>query len=112
MKAIVLQLASFLSGALNGLISTGGGIIGLPILKHELGDQNKANCAVVAFILPFSLVSAVLYGENFDVKFLPVMAGSVLGGICGGMLVKKISAGFLKIMFAVIAIYSGVRCFI
>ena len=103
-------LASYVAGLVNGILGSGGGIIALPMLYRVLDNEKNAHNNVCFFILPMSIVSAAICRNSvtFNV-ILPVCIGAFLGGIAGVFLSKKISVNYLKIIFAFVIIYTGVR---
>lgn len=107
MKKYVLAI---ISGIINGMFGTGGGIIALPMLYDILGDTKKAHQNVVLFILPLSIISAVIYKKNYDIKpTVFLCAGAFLGGIAGALISKKIKVKYLKIIFGIVILYIGVK---
>ena len=115
LRAVVLILFGFLSGAVNGLLGAGGGILVVYALNYALknsetdGRDIYANALCV--MLPISAVSCVRYAfagnvstEGFAVFAIPAIAG----GIVGGFLLSKLKTAFLKNLFASLVIWSGI----
>ena len=103
---------SVLVGLINGLLGAGGGMLAVPLLKKVGAEQKKAHATSIALILPLCLFSAVLYlaggkvAISDAVGYLP--AGAV-GAIIGAFLLSKINDVWLKRIFALFIIWSGVR---
>ncbi len=110
MNRILLHAAALAAGLTNGLLGTGGGIIALPLLYSALKDEKEAHASVVLFILPLSLLSAVIYRKDIEPNLLlPLCAGAALGGAAGAFLLKKAPVGIIKIIFGLIVLYTGIR---
>ena len=80
-----------LSGLINGLLGSGGGIIfvaGTTLIMRT--EQKKAQASAIPAMLAFSIISAVLYiirGTPIQTEILiPVVLGSAAGGIAGALL--------------------------
>lgn len=121
----VLFLAGLgaVAGFINGLLGTGGGIllvlafgraaeqggggraISLPIAKRDC----YANALCV--MLPISLFSALRYiaaGTINPATFSPFIPPSVLGGILGGILLDRLKVSFLRVLFSLLIVISGI----
>ena len=102
-----------LSGFLNGMFGSGGGLIAVPLLeKLSNAEPKKAHATSVSIILPLSVISAFLYLNHghLDIytalKYVPF---GILGAIIGGWLLKKFSNKILKKTFAVLLIFAAIR---
>lgn len=106
-------LVSIIAGFVNGVLGSGGGTVILPMLYKSFDDKKDAHRGVVLFVLPLSIVSVAVY-ENFAINNITIFVcfGAILGGIIGYILSKKINVKFLKIIFGLIIIFSGVRMII
>lgn len=103
-------LISVIAGFVNGVLGSGGGTVILPTLYKCFDDKKDAHRGVVLFVLPLSIISVAVY-ENFKINNITlfVCLGGIVGGIIGFFLSKKINVKFLKIIFGLIIIISGVR---
>lgn len=115
---ILIILAAFtglMSGFVNGLLGAGGGIItvwGLGrMLRGSAVERRDIFANALAVMLPISAVSAMNYslrgladGRELGILVLP----AVVGGICGALMLERISADWLKLIFSVMVIYSGI----
>ena len=111
-KNITVAFFGILIGVVNGLLGAGGGMLAVPLLKKCGLDQTQAHINAVAVILPVCVVSAVLYLYKGNVTFLdawPFIPSGILGSLLGTAIIKRISPLYLKRIFAVLMIYSGVR---
>lgn len=104
---------ALVSGLINGMFGTGGGTVALPMLYGVLNDEKKAHQSVALFILPLSIISAVIYGNNQESAGLGFVAsGAFFGGLAGALLSKKFKVKYLKIIFGVVILYIGVKTFL
>mgnify|MGYP002682811667 CR=1 FL=1 len=114
-KSILLATAGLVSGLVNGLLGAGGGIIAVYALDGLLGGQLKdrrdAFSNALAVMLPLSVVSAAEYslrgagpGEKLGILVIP----AVLGGLLGGILLYRIKARWLRLLFSAVVVWSGV----
>ena len=84
---LLFVLLSFLGGALNGFLGTGGGILILFMLNRLTKNERKDNFVTCALsIIPISLVGSFAYFRAGSVDFstlqtayLPAIAGGILG---------------------------------
>ena len=99
-------------GIVNGLFGAGGGMLAVPFLKKAGLEQKEAHANAVAVILPITLLSAILYLVKGSVKFseawIYIPAG-LIGSVLGTLILKKISAKWLKKIFSAFMIYAGIR---
>ena len=66
----------------------------------------------IAIILPLSLISLIVYWLNGNLPLtqsLPFFVPALLGSAAGAVLLKKIPVQLLKLIFAGLILYSGVR---
>lgn len=99
-------------GFINGFLGSGGGMLAVPILQKEKKlSEKQAHATAIAVMLPFSLISAVIYSFNFELDWVivGVLAGSVtIGGVVGCFCLKKMNNKVIKIIFAVVLAVAGV----
>ena len=99
------------AGLANGLFGGGGGMVVIPLLSGVLPAKTLyATC--VALIFPVCAVSAGVYLFSGGVALgeaLPYLAGGLVGGWIGGKLYGKVSARWLKWLFAAFLFYAGVK---
>ena len=112
-KNILLILLGGAIGAVNGLFGGGGGMIVVPLLALLLKENPKVcHATAIAIILPVSVVSALVYifNKSIDWKLcLFVTLGVVIGGIVGAELLVKLRANWIKKLFAIVMLLSGIK---
>lgn len=112
MKKIVNPLLGILTGIVNILIGSCGGIVAVEALKLRGTDQTKSHATAIAIILPLTLISTAGYLIKGQVKLsdsyvflIPGLVGSVIGSI----LLPKIPKKVLSKVFSIFIIYAGIR---
>ena len=108
-----LRLSGAAAGLVNGLFGGGGGMALLPLLSRWCGVEEKTAFATcVAVIFPLCILSAAIFllRTDFDLSAaLPYLAGGLAGGWLGGRWMGRISAVWLRRIFAAFLLYGGVR---
>ena len=85
--AFLFALLSFLGGALNGFLGTGGGILILLTLNKLTKNEKRDNFVTCALaVIPISLIGSLAYFRvgSVDIStlsrsYLPAIIGGVLG---------------------------------
>ncbi len=101
-----------LVGVINILLGAGGGILAVPILKKSGLTQKQAQANAVAVILPLTIISFIIYIKKEYVNFfdsLWIIPFSVLGGLLGTFIFRKLSSAVLKKAFGAFMIWAGIR---
>jgi hypothetical protein len=102
-----------LVGFLNGLFGAGGGALLIPALtRFGKLKTHKAHATALAVMLPLSVLSAVFYTLGVQVDWQAVLwvsAGGVVGGLVGARLLKRLSAHWLRKLFAVFVAAAAIR---
>ena len=114
--AITLGGLALLSGIFNGLIGAGGGIIlslGLTSLAGEhLGEKKNVYFNSQAAMIPVSIISYLLYAKSGSTSQIPLqnmLFPAFIGGIAGGIASSYINSKYIRIIFAAIVVFSGIR---
>ena len=106
-------LCGVFGGFVNGFFGGGGGMIVVPTLRSSCGlEEKKAHATAIAVILPITLISGFLsfYGFAEGGEFLlPVTVGSVIGGLIGGLFLKKMKSETINVVFAAVMAAAGIR---
>ena len=120
---LFLALLGSLAGFINGLLGTGGGI--LLVLLFSLSAERAKHGKSISFpmarrdiyanalsvMLPVSIFSATQYARAgaLDLKaFSPMLLPSLLGGVLGGILLDRLKVSWLRVLFSVLILISGV----
>ena len=110
---LILSAGGLLSGLLNGLLGTGGGILAIPALRLAGYQQRYAQANASVFMLVMSVVSAAVLlfsGESINwASALPVAIGGIPGAAAGALLLNKLSNRVLQLIFSLLILASGIR---
>lgn len=109
-----LVAAGLAAGFVNGLLGAGGGIIlvrsARRLLPRGYGDTRDVFATALAVMLPVSAVSVAAYGLRLgagEFNFTPYILPAVLGGAGGAMLLARVDTRWLKLIFSLITVWSG-----
>ena len=118
MLILVLVLGAFGAGFINGLCGSSGGIL-LTYVFYAVyrGSERSAKDSMVsamAAILPISVFSLLTYknASLSPASVISVVIPSAAGGVIGAVIAHKIPAGSLRLLFAVLVIYAGIKMII
>lgn len=102
-----------ITGFINGIFGSGGGIIVVPALIFLLNiEDHKAHATAISIILPLSIISTIIYFLNGSIPFkiaIPISIGGVFGGFIGAKTLNKISPNMLRKIFGSVIIYTALR---
>lgn len=108
-----LVLLGLVTGIINGIFGSGGGMIIVPALVFFLGLKDyKAHATAISIILPISIISTIVYFINGTIPLkisLYVMAGGLVGSFIGAKVLKKIPNKILRKVFGCVIIYTAIR---
>lgn len=114
-KLTMLALGGLFGGLANGLLGAGGGIIMTLVLERIMSEEEMPRrdifANVIAATLPISVFSTVVYafrGELDTDRFGVFVVPAIVGGLVGAFLLSKISARWLKRIFGILVIWSGI----
>lgn len=114
--AITLGGLSLIAGIFNGLVGAGGGIVlslGLTSLAGEyLGERKNVYFNSQAAMIPVSIISYLLYARGGNTSPIPLqnmLFPAIAGGIAGGIASSYINSKYIRLIFAAIVVFSGVR---
>ncbi len=103
--------AGVVSGFLNGLFGSGGGVVAVMFLRNITGDEKKAHATATLMILAMSIVSFSLYAFYGHIDWqtgFKLMPGGIVGAILGTFLLKNMQNTKLKKLFGLVLAISGV----
>jgi uncharacterized membrane protein YfcA len=114
MSGVIKVLAGLCIGVVNVVLGAGGGMLTVPLYKKMGMEQKEAQINAVATILPITIISAIIYLINGNVKisdtYIYLIPG-LLGSILGTFVIRKTSNKFLTIFFSIFMIWAGMRLF-
>ena len=109
---VLFCLFSFVGGAVNGFLGTGGGIVFVIMLSSLTKNKSKDSFATTLLaIIVISLFGIFSYKDASMIDFkllLKIATFGAIGGLLGAFLVEKINAKILNTIFAILIIYSGI----
>ncbi len=111
-KKQIFRLGGIVTGFLNGLFGSGGGMIAVPILEYSGLDAKVAHATSIAVILPLTAISAGYYLFSGAVEVgdaLPYLLGGLPGCLVGSKLLGKLSTTFITRMFGLLILFAAVR---
>jgi uncharacterized membrane protein YfcA len=114
-KNFLLPIGGILVGLINGLFGAGGGMLAVPILRHSGLSQKQSHASAIMVILPLSLFSAVLYMKAGRLNIsdaYPYIPGGIIGALLGTWCLRKIPDLWLRRVFGLFMIYTGIRLFL
>lgn len=101
------------TGLINGVFGSGGGMIIVPALILFLGLKDyKAHATAISIILPLSIISTIIYLLNNTIPIkisLLVMIGGLIGSYIGAKILNKIPTTILRKIFGSVIIYTAIR---
>lgn len=113
-QSLLLAVSSLLAGLVNGLLGAGGGIILVAALGKVsaslTNDRRDVFANALAVMLPLSAISLISYAArgSVDISLItPLLIPAAAGGLCGALILDKINARWLKMIFGVIVVWSG-----
>ncbi|MCL2018464.1 MAG: sulfite exporter TauE/SafE family protein [Oscillospiraceae bacterium] len=105
-------LIGTLSGVLNGLFGSGGGVVAVPLLRLFGLEAKKSHATSVALIFFLSLMSVIAYSlkNNLEWKIaLGFIPWGIAGAVLGALLLKKVPNTLLRRIFGLVVLISAVR---
>lgn len=112
MKLWNFRLTSFLSGVINAVFGSGGGILCVTALKKENLSQKKAQATALAVTVLLSAFSTVYYLYNnffYISEALVYVPFGIPGALTGSYLLNKLPNNILQKIFAFFIIWAGLR---
>ncbi|MBM4284179.1 MAG: sulfite exporter TauE/SafE family protein [Deltaproteobacteria bacterium] len=112
-RVLILLASGLGAGFLSGMMGVGGGSIMVPamVLLAGFGQHGAQGTSLLAMV-PAGAVGAVTHARlgNVVTPLLPGLIPGIIVGTClGGILAHLLSEGALRIIFAVILTWQGIR---
>lgn len=100
-------------GFISGMFASGGGLLLIPAYVYLFKSPEKEARATAIFcILPMVITTAIFYGSSnlidWRIGFLCALGG-IIGSFIGSKLLNKLNSKYLKIIFIVFLLYSGIK---
>ena len=119
-RSMLFALAGILSGIVNGLLGTGGGILTVLFLsKIYAKDSSYSTKDIFAITLCSSVIMSMasllfyLSSGCFSVSDSALyMLAAVPGGVLGAILLEKLSSKTMKLIFALLVVWAGISMMI
>jgi uncharacterized membrane protein YfcA len=112
-KIIVLLITGILTGFLSGMMGVGGGTIMVPAMVLLAGfPQHTAQGTSLLAMVPAGGVGAYTHWKLGNVRMnllMGLIPGILIGTYLGGTLAHFLSDGTLRLVFAAVLIWTGVR---
>lgn len=112
-RSILLGMLGTATGLVNGFFGSGGGMIAVESLERSGIESKKAHATSILAILPLSVVSSVVYylrgSFSFRTETVSLLIGASVGGLLGAMLLGKLSAKWIDLIFTLLMLLSGIR---
>jgi len=112
-KQIKLIAIGLVTGFINGIFGSGGGMIIVPALTFLMGvDEHKSHATAISIILPLSVISTILYLKEDIIQFniaMYIALGGIIGSFIGAKFLNKIPANILRKIFGGIIIFTAIR---
>ena len=114
MGKIKIMLVGVLSGFVNGLLGTGGGIVLVFALGRFLKEKEGKDIFAVTLTVTMSMsvVSAIVYGFNGGLELdtgIRYGVAAIPGGIIGAYLLDKLKLETIKKVFGVLVLWVGLN---
>ena len=111
-EILILISIGLIIGFINGFLGAGGGILLVPLLTLIIKEPVKvAHATAVVIILPLCIASGIVYILNGFYQFnvgWKILIGTVLGGILGTFLLKKLANDWISLLFSLVMVASGI----
>ncbi len=111
-RVVLLIFLGLFVGFVNGFLGAGGGMLVVPCMLAILPiDPKVAHATAILIILPICVVSGVIYAFKgaLDINvFWPCLVGTLVGGILGTFILKKLKNDIITAIFSLVMIAAGV----
>ena len=115
-RSMLFALAGILSGIVNGLLGTGGGILTVLFLSkiyalEKIYSTKDVFAITLCSSLIMSAASLVFYLSEgfFDLsQGAPYMLAAIFGGAFGAFLLDRLNSKTMKVIFALLVVWAGI----
>lgn len=102
-----------LVGFISGMFASGGGLLLIPAYVYLFNSNEKEARATAIFcILPMVMTTAIFYGRGNFINWrtgILCAIGGIIGSFIGTKLLTVLKGKYLKLIFIIFLIYSGIR---
>lgn len=109
----ICLLIGLATGLMSGLMGVGGGIVMIPLMTAVLGlTQHKAHGTSLAVIVFTAIAGALTYGWSGHTDLViaaELAAGSIVGARAGALVVNRIPARELRMLFGAFLLLIALR---
>lgn len=108
---VKIILIAIVAGFINGMFSTGAGLVLVPALIYILKeDEYTARGTTLFIILVLTIINIFIYTgqEVFEFDYILILIGGIIGNIIGNKLVYKVNKNILSLIFAIFTIIMGI----
>lgn len=112
MKKLKIILIGVIVGGINGLLSTGAGLILVPALIYVLNEDEYTSRGTTIFIaLILTIINIIIYRklDIYITDIIPIVIGGCIGCFIGNKLLYRINKSILSLVFAVFTIIMGIE---
>lgn len=106
-------IVGLLVGFISGLFTSGGGLLLIPAYLHIFkATEKEARATTIFCILPMVVTSAIIYSRDNLIHWktgILCAIGGIIGSFIGSKLLSILKAKYLKIIFIIFLIYSGIK---
>ena len=108
-RCLLFSLAGVLSGVVNGLLGTGGGILTVFFLsKIYAREKIYSTKDVFAITLCSSLIMSAASLVFYLSQGAPYMLAAIFGGAFGAFLLDRLNSKAMKVIFALLVVWAGI----
>lgn len=108
-----LQLASILTGFINGLFGSGGGMLAVVVLERLQGlTAQRAHATALMVMLPLSVISILIYLLRGAIEWgnvAWVALGMLPGSFIGAKLLGRLQSIWIERVFCILMLIAGLR---
>jgi uncharacterized membrane protein YfcA len=94
---------SYVAGTVSGLLGIGGGVLKVPVMNLKMGLPMKAATATSNFMIGVTAAASAgvyfLRGDIDPFVAAPVVVGVTLGATAGSLMMGRLRAGWLRLLF-------------
>ncbi len=109
---IIASVVAFFTGIIAGLLGVGGGVILIPMMYLIIGLPLSIARGTTTLMVGFAAAaSAAVYfmNDRIDLTIVaPLIVGIIIGGKIGGYLGTKAKPKTVKILFALLMLYTAI----